>query len=101
MTTTKRNAALPDVPTVADTVPGYEASVFYGVAGPKGIPPHIVEILNKGFNAALATSVQAAPFIVRVALDNKDVANRLPAGSTGTAAIFTSRADIGRHLMLQ
>ena len=54
VTTTKRNAALPDVPTVAETVPGYEASVFYGVAGPKGIPPHIVEILNKAFNAALA-----------------------------------------------
>ena len=54
MTTAKRNAALPDVPTVAETVPGYEASVFYGVAGPKGMPPHIVEILNKAFNAALA-----------------------------------------------
>ena len=54
VTSTKRNAALPDVPTVADTVPGYEASVFYGVAGPKGIPPEIVDILNKAFNAALA-----------------------------------------------
>ena len=42
VTTTTRNAALPDVPTVADPVPGYEASVFYGVAGPKGMPPHIV-----------------------------------------------------------
>ena len=54
VTTTKRSEVLPDVPTVADTVPGYEASVFYGVAGPKGIPPHIVETLNKAFNAALA-----------------------------------------------
>lgn len=53
VTTAKRNAALPDVPTVGDTVSGYEASVFYGVAGPKGIRPHIVEILNKAFNAAL------------------------------------------------
>ena len=54
VTTAKRNAALPDVPTVGETVPGYEASVFYGVAGPKGIPAEVVEVLNKAFNAALA-----------------------------------------------
>jgi tripartite-type tricarboxylate transporter receptor subunit TctC len=54
VTTAKRNAAMPDVPTVGETVPGYEASVFYGVAGPKGIPPEIVAILNKAFNEALA-----------------------------------------------
>jgi tripartite-type tricarboxylate transporter receptor subunit TctC len=54
VTTAKRNAALPDVPTVGETVPGYEASVFYGVAGPKGMPSEVVEILNKAFNAALA-----------------------------------------------
>jgi tripartite-type tricarboxylate transporter receptor subunit TctC len=54
VTTAKRNAALPDVPTVGETVPGYEASVFYGVAGPKGIPAEAVEVLNKAFNAALA-----------------------------------------------
>jgi len=45
---------LPDLPTVGETVAGYEASVFYGVAGPKGLPPEVVEILNKAFNAALA-----------------------------------------------
>ena len=54
VTTAKRNAALPDVPTVGETVPGYEASVFYGVAGPKGMPPEVVAILNKAFNEALA-----------------------------------------------
>ncbi len=54
VTTAKRNAALPDVPTVGETVKGYEASVFYGVAGPKGIPADVVEVLNKAFNAALA-----------------------------------------------
>jgi tripartite-type tricarboxylate transporter receptor subunit TctC len=54
VTTAKRNAALPDVPTVGETVPGYEASVFYGVAGPKGMPAEAVEVLNKAFNAALA-----------------------------------------------
>ena len=54
VTAAKRSEVLPDVPTVAETVPGYEASVFYGVAGPKGLPPPIVEVLNKAFNAALA-----------------------------------------------
>src|SRR5712675_709528 len=54
VTTAKRNAAMPDVPTVGETVPGYEASVFYGVAGPKGIPPEVVAILNKAFTEALA-----------------------------------------------
>ena len=54
--------------------------------------------------AVAPPSVQAAPFIVRVALDNKDVANRLPAGSTATAAIFTSRvkpAHVIRQVILR
>ena len=56
VTTAKRNAAMPDVPSVGETVPGYEASVFYGVAGPKGVPADVVEILNKTFNEALVDS---------------------------------------------
>jgi tripartite-type tricarboxylate transporter receptor subunit TctC len=54
VTTTKRQASLPDVPTVAETVPGYEATVIYGVAASKGTPPEAVQILNKAFNDALA-----------------------------------------------
>ena len=54
VTTAKRATALPDVPTVGETVAGYEASVFYGVAAPKATPPEVVEILNKAFNTALA-----------------------------------------------
>ena len=54
VTTATRSAALPDVPTVGDTLPGYEASVFYGIAGPKGIPPHVIDILNKAFTAAIS-----------------------------------------------
>ena len=54
VTTAERSQALPDVPTVAETVPGYEASVWYGIAGPKGMPPETIDILNKAVNAALA-----------------------------------------------
>jgi tripartite-type tricarboxylate transporter receptor subunit TctC len=42
-----RSAALPAVPTVADSVPGYEASSFLGVAGPAGLPGAVVERLNR------------------------------------------------------
>jgi tripartite-type tricarboxylate transporter receptor subunit TctC len=54
VTTTKRVAELPDVPTIGETVPGYEVSVWYGISGPKGIPAEIVTKLNTAVNAALA-----------------------------------------------
>src|SRR5262245_6124353 len=54
VTTATRSEALPDVPTVAETVPGYEASAFYGMGVAKGTPPEIIEKLNKEINAALA-----------------------------------------------
>jgi tripartite-type tricarboxylate transporter receptor subunit TctC len=54
VTTATRLEMLPDVPTVAETVPGYEASGFYGIAVPKGTPADIVERLNAQVNAGLA-----------------------------------------------
>jgi tripartite-type tricarboxylate transporter receptor subunit TctC len=54
VTTRVRAEALPDVPTVADFVPGYEASQWYGFGAPKNTPPEIIEQLNKAVNAALA-----------------------------------------------
>jgi tripartite-type tricarboxylate transporter receptor subunit TctC len=54
VTTAKRSDALPDVPTVGETVAGYEASAFFGMAAPKGTPPEIIEALNKEINAGLA-----------------------------------------------
>jgi len=54
VTTAVRSAVLPDVPTIAETVPGYEASVFYGVSAPKRTPPEMIEILNKAFTAAVS-----------------------------------------------
>jgi tripartite-type tricarboxylate transporter receptor subunit TctC len=54
VTTATRSPALPDIPTVGDFVPGFEASVWQGVGAPKNTPPEIVEKLNKEINAALA-----------------------------------------------
>jgi len=54
VTTTKRVDSIPDVPTIAETVPGYEVSVWYGISGPKGIPAEIVTKLNTAVNAVLA-----------------------------------------------
>jgi tripartite-type tricarboxylate transporter receptor subunit TctC len=54
VTTARRSDSLPDVPTVGDTVAGYEASAFFGMSAPKGTPPEIIEKLNKEINAALA-----------------------------------------------
>ena len=53
VTTAQRSGVLPDVPTVSETVPGYEASAFFGMAVPKGTPPEIIEKLNKEINAGL------------------------------------------------
>jgi tripartite-type tricarboxylate transporter receptor subunit TctC len=53
VTTAKRADALPDVPTVGEFVPGYEASAFYGVSAPKATPAEIVNKLNGEINAGL------------------------------------------------
>jgi tripartite-type tricarboxylate transporter receptor subunit TctC len=54
VTTSTRSQALPDVPTVADFVPGYEASVWFGVGAPANTPAAIVDTLNKEINTGLA-----------------------------------------------
>jgi tripartite-type tricarboxylate transporter receptor subunit TctC len=54
VTTATRSEALPDIPTVGDFVPGYEASSWFGVGAPRGTPAEIVDKLNREVNAALA-----------------------------------------------
>jgi tripartite-type tricarboxylate transporter receptor subunit TctC len=54
VTTATRSEMLPEVPTVAEFAPGYEASTWSGVGTPKGTPAEIIEKLNKEINAALA-----------------------------------------------
>jgi tripartite-type tricarboxylate transporter receptor subunit TctC len=72
VTTATRLAVLPDVPTVGETVAGYEASTWWGLGAPKDTPPAIIEKLNQEVNAGLANpSVKArlgelgfTPFVI-------------------------------------
>jgi len=54
VTSTMRSEALPDLPTIGDFLPGYEASFANGIGAPKGTPVEIVDRLNRDINAALA-----------------------------------------------
>jgi tripartite-type tricarboxylate transporter receptor subunit TctC len=54
VTTAVRSPQLPDVPSIAETVPGYEASALFGMGAPKKTPPEIIEKLNREINAVLA-----------------------------------------------
>jgi tripartite-type tricarboxylate transporter receptor subunit TctC len=54
VTSAQRSPALPDVPAIAEVVPGYEASAWFGAAAPKGTPQAAIDRLNKEINAGLA-----------------------------------------------
>jgi tripartite-type tricarboxylate transporter receptor subunit TctC len=54
VTSAERDPALPDVPTVADTIPGYEATAWFGIGMPKGAPREAVDKINATVNAALS-----------------------------------------------
>jgi tripartite-type tricarboxylate transporter receptor subunit TctC len=60
VTTAKRQTALPDVPSISEVVPGYEASGWYGLAAPRNTPATIVNRLNEALNAALADAKSQA-----------------------------------------
>jgi tripartite-type tricarboxylate transporter receptor subunit TctC len=57
VTSATRSDALPDIPTMGEFVPGYEASVWHGVGLPKGTPAEIIDKLNNQINATLADPV--------------------------------------------
>jgi tripartite-type tricarboxylate transporter receptor subunit TctC len=54
VTTSTRSETLPDVPAMADFVPGYEMSTWYGIGAPKDTPVEVIDKLNAGINAVLA-----------------------------------------------
>lgn len=63
VTTSVRSAQLPDVPAIAETIPGYEASALFGVGAPRKTPAEIIEKLNKEINAVLAEPATRARLI--------------------------------------
>src|SRR5262245_4216594 len=81
VTTATRSDALPDIPTVDEFVPGYEASSWFGVGAPKNTPPQIIDKLNKETNAGLA--------------DPKLKARLADLGGT---VLPSSPADFGKHI---
>ena len=81
VTTATRSPVLPDIPTVAEFVPGYESSFWTGVGAPKNTPAEIVDKLNKEINAALADPKMKARF-----------------AELGATALPGSPADFGKHL---
>src|SRR5215831_13718381 len=81
VTTVTRSDALPDIPTVDEFVPGYEASSWFGVGAPKNTPPQIIDKLNKEINAGLA--------------DPKLKARLADLGGT---VLPGSPADFGKHI---
>ena len=54
VTAAQRSFVFPDLPSIGETIPGYDVSLYYGVSAPKGTPPDVIAVLNKAMNAALA-----------------------------------------------
>jgi tripartite-type tricarboxylate transporter receptor subunit TctC len=81
VTSAARSAVLPDVPVIADFVPGYEASAWYGIGAPAGTPAEIVATLNAEINAGLADARLKARLV-----------------DLGSVPFAGSSADFGRHL---
>ena len=62
VTTAKRWEPVPDIPAIAETVPGYDASIWYGIVAPRNTPPEIVTALNKAVNSALVEPALVTQF---------------------------------------
>jgi tripartite-type tricarboxylate transporter receptor subunit TctC len=62
VTTATRAEGMPDIPTVSESVPGYEASAFYGIGVPTSTPAEIIDTLNKEINAGLSDPKLKARF---------------------------------------
>jgi len=62
VTSAKRSIALPDVPTIGETLPGYQVDVWHAIVAPKGTPPEIVDVLYKALSAVLDEPALQARF---------------------------------------
>jgi tripartite-type tricarboxylate transporter receptor subunit TctC len=87
VTTAERSEALPDVPTMGEFVPGYEASNWYGIGAPRNTPAEVVGKLNREINAVLADQGMRA----RIADIGETVYGGSPADFAKTVAEETSK----------
>ena len=87
VTTSKRWFALPDVPTMGETLPGYEVELWFGVMAPRGTPPAIVERLNATVNKFLQDADMKK---------NLDQQGMIPTGGTAQKYGERIRADYAR-----
>jgi tripartite-type tricarboxylate transporter receptor subunit TctC len=81
VTTLARADALPNLPTIAETVPGYDSSTWFGIGVPAGTPREIIERLNREINACLSDPVIKAKL-----------------AEVGTTPMLLSPAELGAHL---
>jgi tripartite-type tricarboxylate transporter receptor subunit TctC len=81
VTTAKRSEVLPDIPTVSEFLPGFEASVWFGIGAPNNTPVDIVNKLNKEINAGLA-----------------DLKIKARLADLGAQPLSGSPADFGNHV---
>jgi len=84
VTTLTRADALPDLPTIAETVPGYDSSTWFGIGVPAGTPREIIERLNREMNACLSDPVIKAKL-----------------AEVGTTPMLLSPAEFGAHLVAE
>jgi tripartite-type tricarboxylate transporter receptor subunit TctC len=92
VTTRERSATLPDVPPIADTLPGYETASFYGVGAPHDTPRDIVDLLNKQINAALSEPS------IKTKIDELG-AIPIHADAAQFAAMFASETELWRKVV--
>jgi tripartite-type tricarboxylate transporter receptor subunit TctC len=83
-TTLARVDALPGTPTIAETVPGYDSSTWFGIGVPAGTPRDIIERLNRDMNACLS-----------------DPAIKAKLAELGTAPMLLTPAELGAHLVAE
>jgi len=81
VTTATRLPALPDVPAIAETIPGYEVSTWGGVGAPRGTPAQIIDLLNREINAGLASPAIQAKY-----------------ADLGYTMFITSPAELGKFI---
>jgi tripartite-type tricarboxylate transporter receptor subunit TctC len=84
VTTLTRADALPNLPTIAETVPGYDSSTWFGIGVPAGTPREIIERLNREMNACLS-----------------DAAIKAKLAEVGTTPMLLTPAELGAHLVAE